>query len=323
MGEIFAGRYELMSSIADGGMGSVWQVRDHRDGTVKAAKLLRQSDAGSLMRFIREQSVRIDHAHVLTPDSWAGDDDRVLFTMPLVRGGSVADLVGDFGPLPPAWTRAILDQALEGLGAVHAAGYVHRDVKPANLLLDPTGAAHPHVRVSDFGVAAPLDQPRMTRASQVIGSPGYLSPEQLQGADPDPRQDVYGAGMVGLEMVTGLRPPQCLDAARTAPPAGQEALVALLLAAVADDPHARPDSAAQLRSRLAALELPPFGVGSQDDGPYVFDHVADEPRLPETAPGPAPDPAPTAGTRAPWPAIALLGLAALLLIAAVVVVLTT
>ena len=197
VGEVFAGRYELMNPIADGGMGSVWQVRDHRDNTVKAAKLLRQSDAGSLLRFIREQSVRIDHTHVITPDSWAGDDDRVLFTMPLVRGGSVAALVGDFGALPPAWTREILDQALQGLAAVHAAGFVHRDVKPANLLLDPTGAGRPHVRVGDFGVAAPLDQPRMTRASQVIGSPGYLSPEQLQGADPDPRQARFvrpGAG---------------------------------------------------------------------------------------------------------------------------------
>jgi serine/threonine-protein kinase len=318
VGEVFAGRYELITPIADGGMGSVWQVRDHRDGTVKAAKLLRQSDAGSLLRFIREQSVRIDHAHVITPSSWAGDDDRVLFTMPLVRGGSVADLVGDFGALPPEWTREILDQTLQGLAAVHRAAYVHRDVKPANLLLDPTGAARPHVRVSDFGVAAPLGQPRMTRASQVIGSPGYLSPEQLQGADPDPRQDVYGAGMVGLELVTGLRPPQCLAVARTTPPAGQEALVALLLDAVDDDPGARPDGAAQFRSRLAALDLPPFVACSRDDGPYVFDHVADEPGLPDAVP----EPAHTVVTHAPWPAIALLGLAALLLVAAVVVLTT-
>ncbi len=69
VGEIFAGRYELIDPIADGGMGSVWQVLDHRDGRVKAAKILRQSDAGSLLRFIREQSVRIDHNHVVTPDS--------------------------------------------------------------------------------------------------------------------------------------------------------------------------------------------------------------------------------------------------------------
>lgn len=274
VGEVFAGRYELLDPIAEGGMGSVWRAEDRRDGEIKAAKILRQSDAGSLLRFIREQSVRIDHEHVVTPDSWGGDDDRVLFTMPLVRGGSVADLLGDFGALPTWWTREILDQVLQALEAVHAAGYVHRDVKPANLLLDATGTARPHLRLSDFGVAAPVDQPRLTRASQVIGSPGYLAPEQLHGADPDPRQDVYGAGMVGLELVTGARPPQCLDLARQAADETQQPLVALLLGAVADDPDDRPATATELRERIARLDLPPFPDPPDPDGPFVFDHFA-------------------------------------------------
>ena len=89
MGEVFAGRYELLDPIAAGGMGTVWRVLDRTAGDVKAAKMLRQTDAAMLLRFVREQSVRIDHAHVVTPQSWAGVDDRMLFTMPLVRGGSV------------------------------------------------------------------------------------------------------------------------------------------------------------------------------------------------------------------------------------------
>jgi len=306
VGEIFAGRYELIDPIADGGMGSVWQVLDHKDGQTKAAKILRQSDAGSLLRFIREQSVRIDHAHVVTPDSWGGDDDRVLFTMPLVRGGSVAGLVGDFGPLPPAWIVEILDQTLQALEAVHDAGYVHRDVKPANLLLDATGGDRPHVRVSDFGIAAPLDEPRLTRASQVIGSPGYLAPEQVRGADPDPRQDVYGAGMVGLELLTGQRPPRCLEVARGM----TDPLVALLLTAVSDDPDERPASAADFRRRLQELGIPAFVASADPDGPFVFDQFTE----------PEPDePARRRISRAHVGGYTLLALALVCVVAAVVV----
>ena len=77
---------------------------------------------------------------------------------------------------------------------------------PANLLLEPTGRDQPHLRLTDFGIAAPMDEPRMTRASMAIGSPGYMPPEQWHGADPDPRQDIYAVGLVGLEMLTGIRP---------------------------------------------------------------------------------------------------------------------
>ena len=104
MGEVFAGRYELLDPVAMGGMGTVWCVLDRADHQVKAAKILRQSDAASLLRFVREQSMRIDHSHVVTPQSWAGMDDRVLFTMPLVRGGSVSQLLKTYGVLPLRWT---------------------------------------------------------------------------------------------------------------------------------------------------------------------------------------------------------------------------
>lgn len=259
MGEVFAGRYELLDPIAMGGMGTVWCILDRSDHQVKAAKILRQSDAASLLRFVREQSMRIDHLHVVTPQSWAGMDDRVLFTMPLVRGGSVAGLLKEHGALPVRWTALLVDQTLHALEAVHAAGIVHRDVKPANLLLEPTGSGRPHLRLTDFGIAAPLDEPRMTRASMVIGSPGYMAPEQWRGADPDFRSDLYSVGRVGLEMLTGVRPSSDspaddIGALRTDDPS-RNALVDLLCRATDEDPQRRPATAAGMRAELASLQL--------------------------------------------------------------------
>jgi len=139
MGEVFAGRYELVDPIGRGGVGAVWRAWDRRRRRYVAAKVLQQSDAHSLLRFVREQALRIDHPHVLAPASWAADDDKVLFTMDLVGGGSLVHLIGDYGPLPPAFVCTLLDQLLSGLAAVHAEGVVHRDIKPANVLLEATG----------------------------------------------------------------------------------------------------------------------------------------------------------------------------------------
>jgi len=292
VGEVFAGRYELVEPVAMGGMGTVWLVVDRSDHQLKAAKILRQSDAASLLRFVREQSMRIDHSHVVTPQSWAGMDDRVLFTMPLVRGGSVAGLLSQFGALPVRWVALLLEQTLQALEAVHAAGIVHRDVKPANLLLEPTGHAMPHLRLTDFGIAAPLNEPRMTHASIVIGTPGYMAPEQARGAEPDPRADLYATGIVGLEMLTGRRPRADdvldLDALRTDDPARNQ-LLDLLATATATDPEKRAPSAARLRADLEALgltSLPP----EPDEAVIVADQFAEHAPV-STAPQPATEPA--------------------------------
>lgn len=250
MGEVFAGRYELLDPIATGGMGTVWRVQDRQDGRLKAAKILRQSDAGSLLRFVREQSLRIDHTHVVTPDSWAGLDDRVLFTMPLMHGGSVTDLLAERRTrgtpgLPTRWVALLLDQTLQALEAVHSAGIVHRDLKPGNLLLEPTGGGVPHLRLTDFGIAVPLDEARMTRGAMTIGTPGYMPPEQWMGADPDPRSDLYAVGRVAYEMLTGTRPvgeegvSPDLDAARTGDP-HHDALLDVVAIATAERIEDRP-----------------------------------------------------------------------------------
>lgn len=274
MGEVFARRYELLDPIADGGMGSVWLVHDRETDTVLAAKLLRHSDAGSLLRFMREQSTRIHHPHVVTPVSWAGEDDTVLFTMPLVRGGSVDTLIGDWGPLPEAWVAAILDQTLDALEAVHTAGVVHRDVKPANLLLEPTRQELPHVRLTDFGIAAPLNQPRLTATSTSVGTPGYMAPEQQTGEGPDPRQDLYAVATVGLEMLIGHPPPFTADEMPESP------LTQVLVRARSQDVGERPDSAGQMRKELAAAAPAGWEPGEIE----VLDHFTERhPRSTPTA----------------------------------------
>jgi serine/threonine-protein kinase len=286
VGELFAGRYELVDPLGQGATGSVWRAWDHRGGCLVAAKVLRQSDAGSLLRFVREQALRIDHPHVVKPIGWAGEDDRVLFTMPLVRGGSVATLLNDFHLLPVPWAVLLLDQLLDALGAVHAAGVVHRDVKPANLLLEPTGRDRPYLRLSDFGAAVPVREPRLTRMNTVHGTPGYLSPERLAGADPHPTADLYAVGVVAAEMLTGERPGaggrDGLDDLDGRRPADQpDQLWALLERLAAPDPVERPASVEQARAELAATGLiPPPGEVPDDGGAAieVFDHL---PALPE------------------------------------------
>jgi serine/threonine protein kinase len=202
---VLAGRYLLVDRIGAGGTGAVWRARDLRTGAWVAAKVLGRHDPSLLLRFVHEQSVRIVHPHVLAPIGWAAEDDVVVLATALVRGGSVADLLAEHGPLPEPLVRVLLDQTLRGLAAVHAAGVVHLDVKPANLLLEPTGRGRPHLRVADFGVAAPHD-PAGARCPGLVGTDGYLAPERMSGALPHPNQDVYAAGVVAVELLTGRRP---------------------------------------------------------------------------------------------------------------------
>lgn len=231
-----AGRYVLLDEIGAGGMGSVWRAWDTREGRHVAVKLLGRYDDALLQRFVREQGVRVRHPHVVAPHDWAVDGGRVLLAMDLVAGGSVATLRAERGPLPEPLVALLLDQLLRALVAVHSAGVVHRDVKPANLLLE-TGPVH--LRLADFGVAAVLGGRRLTGAGSV-GTPGYTAPEQERGAAPHPVQDLYAVGVVGREL-TGRRP----------------GLLAPLLDALADpDPARRPPSAADALARLRRLPVP-------------------------------------------------------------------
>lgn len=258
MGEVFAGRYELIDIIGEGGMGSVWQVHDRKQDRTLAAKVLRQSDAGALLRFMREQSTRIHHPNVVTPLGWAGEDDRVLFTMPLVDGGAVSDLLQDHRTLPPRYVAELLRQLLRALDAVHGAGVIHRDVKPANLLLAATGTARPHLMLTDFGIAVPTDSPRMTTTSVVLGTRGYLAPEQLAGADPAPGFDLYAAGILAFQLLTAHRPDEMRRSRDQVPPrpGGIPDRLWRVVTDLADpDPQGRPPSAAAAADALETPEL--------------------------------------------------------------------
>ncbi|MBC9958148.1 serine/threonine-protein kinase [Yimella sp. cx-51] len=283
VGEVFAGRYELIDMIGEGGMGGVWRAYDLRDGSVIAAKVLRQSDAGSLLRFMREQGMRIHHPNVVTPMGWAGADDRVLLTMPLVDGGSLSGLAGKHGKFAAPYAAELLRQLLSALQAVHDQRIVHRDVKPANMLMSSTGTDKPHLWLTDFGVAVSQDAPRLTSHSIVMGTPGYLAPEQLMGHDPDPRSDLYAVGMMGIQLITGHKPrAQVRTDAADLPPRPDDVPDALwhTVVRMADpDIEKRPHSAQEALDALAAVpwqkqktvdirsELPPLGESSGEFAP--------------------------------------------------------
>ncbi|WP_314614359.1 serine/threonine protein kinase [Streptomyces stackebrandtii] len=280
MGEVFAGRYELIDPIGRGGAGAVWRAWDHRRRRYVAAKVLQQSDAHTLLRFVREQAMRIDHPHVLAPASWAADDDKVLFTMDLVAGGSLAHVVGDYGPLPPRFVCTLLDQLLSGLATVHAEGVVHRDIKPANILLDVTGTGRPHLRLSDFGISMRKGEPRLTETNYVVGTPGYFAPEQLLGAEPDFTADLFAVGLVALYLLQGRSPDsQALVShfltygTPSAPEGIPEPLWQVLAGLLQPDPQARFRTATGARKALdAAAEMLP--EPRPDEPPVeIFDQI--------------------------------------------------
>ncbi|MFG2963516.1 serine/threonine-protein kinase [Streptomyces sp. NPDC048288] len=280
MGEVFAGRYELADPIGHGGVGAVWRAWDHRRKRYVAAKVLQQSDAHALLRFVREQALRIDHPHVLAPASWAADDDKVLFTMDLVAGGSLVHLVGDYGPLPPSFVCTLLDQLLSGLGAVHAEDVVHRDIKPANILLEATGTARPRLRLSDFGIAMRLGEARLTETNLVVGTPGYIAPEQLLGAEPDFTADLFAVGLVALYLLEGAKPDAkalvqyfAEHGTPGAPKGIPDPLWEVVAGLLQPDPRSRFRTATGARKALAqARELLPE-TDADDESIEIFDQL--------------------------------------------------
>ncbi|MFI1969956.1 serine/threonine protein kinase [Streptomyces cinnamoneus] len=317
MGEVFAGRYELVDPIGRGGAGAVWRAWDRRRRRYVAAKVLQQSDAHTLLRFVREQALRIDHPHVLAPMSWAADDDKVLFTMEMVGGGSLAHLIGDYGPLPPHFVCVLLDQLLSGLTAVHAEGVVHRDIKPANLLLEATGTGRPHLRLSDFGIAMRKGEPRLTDTNFVMGTPGYFAPEQLLGEEPDFPADLFAVGLVALYLLTGRKPDAealverfLAQGVPSAPAEVPEPLWDVVANLLHPDPYTRFRTATGARKALAAAvellgepaadeerievfdQLGPLPPGFGPDGPQRRPGAQAEPRPQPPAP-PRPNYPPT------------------------------
>ncbi|MBB5831872.1 serine/threonine-protein kinase [Brachybacterium aquaticum] len=271
MSDVIAGRIELLEPLARGASGSLWRAVDRRYGAVCAAKVMRQRDGAEVLRFVREQAVGGAqglgaHPNLLPPYTWVAEDDTIVLVMPLVHGGTLASALADHGALSPSLVAHLLRQLLDALAAMHAQRWVHRDVKPANLLLDATGSAAPHLLLADFGIALHESDVRLTETGFVHGTPGFMAPEALEGAGTSAAQDVWAAGACAVEALDPRPPrerpdPSALPAridsalAGSADPAAP-VLGRLLHALLAKDPDRRP-SAAEAREALAVMTAPP------------------------------------------------------------------
>jgi ABC-type transport system substrate-binding protein/serine/threonine protein kinase len=268
---LFAGRYELAELLGSGGMARVHRARDTRMGRTVAVKTLLPelaSDPDARRRFAREAQAAgaLNHPGIVTvhdQDEIRTDEQVVPFlVMEYVRGSTLAQLVREQVWFPPERAVRIACDILDALAHAHSRGTVHRDVKPANVMITTEGA----VKVADFGIARVLHtaDARLTATGSAIGTPSYMSPEQINGIEVDARSDVYAVGCVLTELLTG-RPP-FTDGnpinlmywhVHTPPPAPSvrnarvpKELDALVLAALAKDPADRPEDAAAFRDRL-------------------------------------------------------------------------
>jgi eukaryotic-like serine/threonine-protein kinase len=211
-GHVFAGRYEIQEELGAGGMGVVYRAFDREIGETVALKAIRPDvrdyDPTLLDRFKQELRLarRITHRNVVRTFD-LGEVDRIYYiTMEYVRGTTVATLIKEAGRLAVPAALTIGKQVCRALEVAHEAGIVHRDIKPQNLLVDPTG----FLKVTDFGIARlagpQTDGEALTVTGAVVGTPQYMAPEQLLGEPVDGRADIYATGAVLYECVTGRRP---------------------------------------------------------------------------------------------------------------------
>ncbi|MEI7779967.1 MAG: Stk1 family PASTA domain-containing Ser/Thr kinase, partial [Actinomycetes bacterium] len=208
VGRIVDGRYRIEARLARGGMATVYRATDLRLDRVVALKIMHASlaeDPGFVARFEREarSAARLSHPHLVSVFDQGTDGSLVYLVMEYVTGRTVRDVLREHGPLLPQRALAILDPVLEALAAAHRAGIVHRDVKPENVMISDEGT----IKVTDFGLARAIATSSSTTTHGVlIGTVAYLSPEQVEGGYADTRSDVYGAGILLFELLTGAVP---------------------------------------------------------------------------------------------------------------------
>ncbi len=208
VGTVVDGRYRVLSLIARGGMATVYEATDLRLDRIIALKVMHAHlahDEAFVARFQREAkaAARLTHGHVVAVYDQGEADGLVYLAMEFVPGQNLRDILRQYGPLTPEQALVFLDPVLEALAAAHAAGFVHRDIKPENVLISDDG----RVKVADFGLARALETSgQSVTQGMIIGTVAYLSPEQVERGDADGRSDVYAAGILLFEMITGQVP---------------------------------------------------------------------------------------------------------------------
>jgi eukaryotic-like serine/threonine-protein kinase len=282
------GSYRLLFRLGSGGMGEVWKARDTGTGRDVAIKVLNPGAAGDpdrLARFVMEAKAAssLQHPNILAIHEVGESSAGPYIVMEYVDGDTVRSLLSS-GSLPLSQAVNIVTQAADGVAHAHARGIVHRDLKPENLMVARNGS----VKILDFGLAKLLhpegsgDTAR-TAAGMVVGSAGYLSPEQLRGEKASERSDVFSLGVVFYEMATGANPFQRNSAVETfsailsdppeplvrrAPEAPEE-LVRVVERALAKKPEERQASAGELAAQLRAAGSGLVGKAAADDAVVV------------------------------------------------------
>jgi serine/threonine protein kinase len=276
---VLGGRYRLLRTIASGGMAEVWEAQDDVLGRRVAVKVLHAhlaADEAFLARFRREAiaAARLAHPNVVATYDTGVDDDVAWIVMELVDGRTLRQLLSEQGALAPHRAVHLATQVADALDYAHRSGVIHRDVKPANILL----TADDRVKVADFGIAkAAIEAAEdasdaggdLTQSGAIVGTARYLSPEQVNGEPVDGRSDVYALGVVLYEMLCG-RPPFTGDTdvavavqhATATPLAPRQvragiprSLEAVVLRAMAKQPAARYPSAGEMHTALLSVDL--------------------------------------------------------------------
>ncbi len=269
-GQVFDGRYDIKGVVGMGGMGVVYRAWDRQLGEAVAIKTLRRDfasgDPVALERFKQEIRLarKITHRNVVRTHDIGEAGGQYYITMEYVEGQSLKHLIQVRGPLPVNAVLTVGKQLCRALEVAHEQGIIHRDIKPQNLIIEPSGT----LKVMDFGIARLATRAEgMTQAGMAVGTPEYMAPEQLLGATVDFRADLYATGAVLFESLTG-RPPFVADSAITlvarrleqAPPSPRELnqdvpepLATLVLRTLSKDPAGRPQSATALFEALDAI----------------------------------------------------------------------
>ena len=340
-GDVLGGRYALTAPIAAGGMGDVWEATDEVLGRAVAVKVMRADgvDGAAFTARFRDEArnaAGLHHPHIASVFDYGEQGERAWIVMELVPGHTVSDLLREQGALPADDVRRIVGQSALALGAAHAAGVVHRDVKPSNIIVTPDGRA----KLTDFGISRSDDSAGHTLVGEVLGTPDYISPEQALGQAASAASDLYALGVVTHEMLTGVRPfdrgapvatarahvndeappmpasvPEdlrdlvaaCLLKDPGQRPADARAVGMTLLGAAAADPSGMPSAAGSESTALLPVAEPTAALTAALDEPTgAMDPIADEPTgamgwaWDEPAP---PDRAPTATRRLPSPVV--------------------